>query len=66
MLTTAKARGNDSRSASIPVEQLRPVRRVQMFTMKILAVVLGFGFLLSIFSNFGTEEAFIVLVALFA
>jgi len=36
-----------------------------MITFKVIAVVTGAGLLLSLFSNFGTEEAFVLLAALF-
>jgi hypothetical protein len=37
-----------------------------MLTIKVIAVVLGVGLLLSYSSTFGTEEAFVLLAALFA
>jgi hypothetical protein len=37
-----------------------------MIALKVIAVVVGGGLLLSLFSNFGSEEAFILLAAIFA
>ena len=36
-----------------------------MFAFKVVAVVFGAGILLSTFSTFGTDEAYVLLAALF-
>jgi hypothetical protein len=37
-----------------------------MLTIKVIAVIFSVALLLSLFSTFGTEEAFVLLAALFA
>jgi hypothetical protein len=62
MSTTAG--GNGARSASGHFNRDLQ-RRIQMFALKVVVVVFGAGVLLSAFSTFGTDEACVLLAALF-
>jgi hypothetical protein len=51
---------------SLPQARLSSYGGSSMLAIKFIAVILGVGLLLSLSSTFGTEEAFVLLAALFA
>jgi hypothetical protein len=63
---STKSSGNDSRSASGHHPTEVSCWGYQMLTIRVITVALGVDLLLSLFSTFGSEEAFILLAAIFA